>query len=410
MNANKKVRGFTLVELLVVIAIIGILVALLLPAVQAAREAARRTSCLNNIKQIALAVQNFEDKRKYLPAASTSPVTDPSSSAAVRLGRESDLSLQPPRHGDGWSWIFQVLPELENQTLYERVRDAQEQHDGSKRLRRFSLDVQLFQPGHPGANSLFAMQQRIETLICPSYPGPLETEAPISGMPVNLGGNGKAAVGNYAALTATHYNMNGIGDAVDGFANWIFESSSVYRKPQGNGTIVFPVPPKDGSQVKGIALANVRDGTSNTILFGETREERVSAWASGYASYVVAVPMFPSPPLLQRSVSLRSLGSNANVGEVLTLRDSSGQLIGEHSINKGREVARNGGQIAPAHLFYARSWPHQNRIGRIWGPSSAHPGVVQFAYGDGHGAAIEESVDPDVFVHRVTRDGGEITH
>src|SRR5256714_2506518 len=66
-NASLRTRGFTLVELLVVIAIIGILVALLLPAIQAAREAARRMSCSNNLHNIALAVLNFENAKKRLP-------------------------------------------------------------------------------------------------------------------------------------------------------------------------------------------------------------------------------------------------------------------------------------------------------------------------------------------------------
>src|SRR4051794_20877409 len=123
-------QGFTLVELLVVIAIIGILVALLLPAIQAAREAARRNSCINNVKQLALALHNHHDTRKNFPMASTAPifggvganvaglygaVGQPKPSAA------DTSSYTAGRDGDGYSWITQILPFMEETTLYDKL-------------------------------------------------------------------------------------------------------------------------------------------------------------------------------------------------------------------------------------------------------------------------------------------------
>jgi len=101
--------GFTLVELLVVIAIIGILIALLLPAVQAAREAARRSQCSNNLKQIGLALHNYHDTHQCFPlgVAVTSPAT------YVPTGY-TGLS-EPP----GWSWSALILPFMEQQALYD---------------------------------------------------------------------------------------------------------------------------------------------------------------------------------------------------------------------------------------------------------------------------------------------------
>src|SRR6478609_9336330 len=94
--------GFTLVELLVVIAIIGILVALLLPAVQAARESARRMTCSNNLKNLGLAALNHHDVNKHFPV----------SNGAAYAG-ESPL----PQLGMGW--IFNTLPQLEESALYD---------------------------------------------------------------------------------------------------------------------------------------------------------------------------------------------------------------------------------------------------------------------------------------------------
>jgi prepilin-type N-terminal cleavage/methylation domain-containing protein len=100
---NSKNRGFTLVELLVVIAIIGILVALLLPAIQAAREAARRATCQNRIKQIGLACLNFENSHKYLPPAS------------ARLSTTNE-AIRPD-----WSYLVHILPYMEYQPLYDQI-------------------------------------------------------------------------------------------------------------------------------------------------------------------------------------------------------------------------------------------------------------------------------------------------
>jgi len=104
MGHTRAIRSaFTLVELLVVIAIIGVLVALLLPAIQAAREAARRAQCANNLKQLGLAIQNYHSARNKFPAATQ--------------GRDGNGSLSNPRI----SYLGQLLPYLEQQPLYDLI-------------------------------------------------------------------------------------------------------------------------------------------------------------------------------------------------------------------------------------------------------------------------------------------------
>lgn len=108
-------KGFTLVELLVVIAIIGILVGLLLPAVQAAREAARRMQCSNNIKQMALSFHNFQDSKRYLPGG-----------ARDGNGKFGDAlsSCCNSRSFTGYSWLYHILPYIEQQNLYDLAANS----------------------------------------------------------------------------------------------------------------------------------------------------------------------------------------------------------------------------------------------------------------------------------------------
>ena len=112
---TRRVPGFTLVELLVVIAIIGVLVALLLPAVQSAREAARRMACTNNLKQIALAAMLYEDQNGQLPPGSTGPGIQGEFPAPFD---EPNSACCPFGH---FGWPALILPFMEGQAIYDQI-------------------------------------------------------------------------------------------------------------------------------------------------------------------------------------------------------------------------------------------------------------------------------------------------
>jgi len=145
----RRRQGFTLVELLVVIAIIGILVGLLLPAVQAAREAARRMSCSNNIRQLALAVLNYESAYKRLPAGATGPCSyNPWSvhDADMNVGRFPI---------NRYSLFVSILPMMEQNQLYTQIQDQ-------RPFFRSTWDMQ---------GNFTPWRTQIASLRCPSDPG-----------------------------------------------------------------------------------------------------------------------------------------------------------------------------------------------------------------------------------------------
>jgi prepilin-type N-terminal cleavage/methylation domain-containing protein len=140
-------KAFTLVELLVVIAIIGILIALLLPAVQAAREAARRSQCTNNLKQIGLALHNYHDVMKTFPSG-------------VILAPNGATTA--PASNYGWQWTALILPYMEQKPLHDQLN-----------IDQFTLDywaVTNWSTGTPTGKQL--LQTVIDGYVCPSDTSP----------------------------------------------------------------------------------------------------------------------------------------------------------------------------------------------------------------------------------------------
>ena len=147
---KKRSYAFTLVELLVVIAIIGILVGLLLPAVQAAREAARRMQCSNNLKQLGLAALNYESAHGVFPTQMTGPIVLPG-------GWANSWESSGHRH----SAFLQLLPFIEQAPLYNLIAQGP-QEGGMSQVRPFG-------PHALRPYSLY--QRRVGAFLCPSDPG-----------------------------------------------------------------------------------------------------------------------------------------------------------------------------------------------------------------------------------------------
>ena len=403
-------RGFTLVELLVVIAIIGILVALLLPAIQAAREAARRNSCLNNVKNIGLGLQNYADRAKSFPLASTVPFSPDSQLGA---GGASDITSNNTHDwdlGDGYSWLFQILPEMEGSNLYDLV---------NQNPLSYKVKVGPFNPGivvTDTGDKTMAHEQPIEVFRCPSYPGSEESK-------VAATYGTRAAVGNYVAIPATHYNEDGTGGATNGSAptGALFDSysGSKPKRTAGNGVLVFAqIDPTAVTTkrptLRGTSFSGMSDGTSNTIMFAESREETYTSWISGLSSYVVAAdPDGPGDRIVKASPS-----GSTNLPAVLMWPEDD--TNGQTALNVGKDVKRAGQNATdpgPRQLadpdsnkvyFYDYTYSHANGNPRIFGPSSNHPGAVMHGFGDAHGKAIAENIDRDTYLHLVTRAGREV--
>ena len=240
---NRKNPGFTLVELLVVIAIIGTLVGLLLPAVQAAREAARRTQCGNNMRQLGLASLNYESSKKKLPA-----------SLIVGLGLPPGGSGQPgsPYPGNVHSWVPQLLAFMEESNLA-----------GSYNLKFPWFSSPAIVPGTPDNQTL--LKTAIAGLICPSSPtGASRTVSGTYNFSVSFPYQG-LAVTDYA----TNSSINPGAITFFGYASSVTQPQLYSAmRPQLDGAGIRPLLAAD--PVNASRIAEVIDGMTKTILLCES--------------------------------------------------------------------------------------------------------------------------------------------
>ena len=243
--------GFTLVELLVVIAIIGILIALLLPAVQAAREAARRSQCANNLHQIAIGVHNYHDVKKNFPPA-----------VVMRNGySNTDLVQEQNQSAWGANWAVLTLPYMEQGAVYES----------------FGSPDEGFLTGQDGNSSWIKNNTTRQTIIA-SLQCPSDSNTKVM---FSDNSNNRWARGNYAANCGPAHWDSSNGGRTSPSPNFGWQAGAVFaaafRDPATNRVTNY-------SRVLD-QIVNL-DGTANTVMIGEVRsglheKDRRGVWAMG---------------------------------------------------------------------------------------------------------------------------------
>ncbi|MBA4105967.1 MAG: hypothetical protein C0485_09430 [Pirellula sp.] len=301
MTSKTRTKGFTLVELLVVIAIIGVLVALLLPAVQAAREAARRSDCTNRLRQLALASQNHHDAKGFFPSASATKLIAGTTNNVTAL-----------------SYIVQILPYIEQQGVLSLVNQAQHWSDPS------NLNV-----SRTPLTAIRCPSQEIGEMTFTAQPGGGDTEELNS-----LRAHYMAVMGAKIACPAP----------ATGYPGSTYETSPAATCADAGGAalngVMYP-----GSETR---FKDVRDGSTNTFLIGEISwdvgPQRV--WLVGSASktavynyqYTAKNVTYPlntayraasgQPPSGYPNNDL-SFGSHHHGGAHFAMTDASVQFISE---------------------------------------------------------------------------------
>jgi len=343
--ARRKFPGFTLVELLVVIAIIGVLVALLLPAVQAAREAARRTQCSNNLKNVALACLNYETAQGALPPGSMN----------TRI-----------QQGSGLGWPALILPYIEQSGVSQGALEKYKQS-----------------PDAYGAG-----MDLLNGLLLPMYLCPSDQELP---QQVEKFGSTASALNrkgmSYAGVTGSYFARTGLCPSNKGGADYCIASS---RSNPNNF---------DGLLIQGwpVELKTATDGVSETLLVGE-RTYQIRAWMIG------AYWLPPTDPARLVGTSAPN-GPQASTAW-FACKNVTDRVPLNHDPHKGCYVGHDNskGDRPPV----PDNTPRTIEINDLpFG--SYHSGGVNFSYGDGSVRFLSDTIDMVTYLAMGSRNGDDMT-
>ena len=366
LRSAAKRQGFTLVELLVVIAIIGTLVGLLLPAVQSAREAARRSACTNNLKQNGLAILNYSSAYN-----NTIPHSSRPNNGNARL-----------------SWVTRTLAFLEEQQLANR-------YDKSKNWSDTTTSA-----SYPTANATL-VSTRIKALECPSdssnlqFDGDPDTSSTSAGYPTSET-QGAAGTGLFAATTdyspTTFVDSGLVGrDGIVATSAWTgtqsARQSATGAVQRGDG---FMAKDYNGTVIQKVAFCT--DGLSKTILLAESAG-RPYKWNRGKLSGSFPTNRVNGGGWCRPASDFAFKGSKED-----------GTAVGFTAPNSATSaVASTNGEDIATFTFDGASSGKEGSSD----PYSFHPGIVNVVMADGAVKTISDSVSLSVFAAMVTRAGAE---